>query len=110
MSTALAFEPQSVPLARDAAGRLVVVGTRVPLETLMAAFKRGESPEAIHEPYDTVQRADIYAVLAYSLHHRTEIESYLSARERHDSAARARIEAEYASDGLRAELLARLRT
>lgn len=108
MSSALAFEPQPVPLVRDAAGRLMVVGTRVPLETLIAAFKRGESPEAIHESYDTVQLADIYAVLAYYLHHRVAVESYLSEREQQDSATRARIEAEYPSDGLRAKLLARL--
>lgn len=69
MSTALAFEPEPVPLTGDAAGRLMIAGTRVPLESLMAAFKRGESPEAIHESYDTVKLADIYVVLAYYLHH-----------------------------------------
>lgn len=107
MSTALAFEPQPVPLACDTAGRLMVVGTRVPLEALMAAFKRGESPEAIHESYDTVSLADIFAVLAYYLNHRTEVESYLSERERHDAATREWIETEYPTDGLRARLLAR---
>lgn len=110
MSTALAFAPQPVPLVRDAAGRLMVAGTRVPLETLMAAFKRGESPEAIHESYDTVPLADVYAVIAYYLHHRSEVEAYLSERDRNDSATRARIEAEHLTDGLRAKLLARLGT
>ena len=110
MSSALAFEPQPVPLVRDDAGRLMLVGTRVPLDTLIAAFKRGESPEAIHESYDTVQLADIYAVLAYYLHHREEVESYLSERERHDSQTQAWIEAEYPNDGLRAKLRARMGT
>lgn len=108
MSTALALEPQPVPLARDESGRLMVVGTRVPLETLMAAFKRGESPETIHESYDTVSLADVYAVLAYYLHHRTEVDVYLAERARQDSATRAWSEAEYPADGLRAKLLARL--
>ncbi|WP_424792704.1 DUF433 domain-containing protein [Pseudactinotalea sp. Z1748] len=88
----------------------MVVGTRVPLETLIAAFKPGQSPEAIHESYDTVPLADVYAVLAYYLHHRAEVEAYLSERERHDSKIRARIEAEYPTDGLRAKLLARMGT
>ncbi|WOQ17355.1 hypothetical protein [Raineyella sp. W15-4] len=64
----------------------------------------------IHESYDTVPLADIYAVLAYYLHHRTEVESYLSERERQDATTRARIEAEYPTAGLRAKLLARLGT
>ena len=32
-------EPEPVPLARDGAGRLVVIGTRVPLDTLVARIR-----------------------------------------------------------------------
>ena len=49
--TAVAFDPEPVPLTRDEAGRLMVIGSRVPLDTLVAAFERGDSPEAIHESY-----------------------------------------------------------
>lgn len=108
MSTALALEPQPVPLTRDAAGRLLVANTRVPLETLMAAFKRGDSPETIHESYDSVPLADIYAVLAYYLHHRAEVEAYLAQRDRQDAATQDQIEAQYPAEGRRAKLLARL--
>lgn len=106
--TAVAFEPEPVPLVRDHAGRLMVAGTRVPVDTLVAAFKRGESPEGIHESYDTVALADVYAVLAYYLRHRAEIESYLAEAERHGAEIQARIEVEYPPEGLRARLLARL--
>lgn len=54
-----AVEPEPVPLARDSVGRLVVMGTRVPLETLVVAFERGDSPEAIHESYPSVGLGDI---------------------------------------------------
>lgn len=62
--SAAAIQPDPVPLVMDGAGRLMVVGTRVPIDSVVAAFKRGESPEAIHESFDTVALADVYAVLA----------------------------------------------
>jgi uncharacterized protein (DUF433 family) len=108
MSAAVTLEPELVPLVRDDAGRLMVVGTRVPLDTLIVAFKQGESPEAIHESFDTVALADIYAVLAYYLRHRPEVEAYLGEQERDAAQIQARIEAAYPSEGLRAKLLARL--
>lgn len=106
--TATAFAPEPVPLIRDQAGRLMVEGTRVPLDTLVAAFKRGESPEGIHESYDTVALADVYSVLTYYLRHRAEVEAYLAEREHQGAEIQARIEAEYPPEGLRAKLLARL--
>ncbi len=108
MSAATMIQPDPVPLAMDGAGRLMVVRTRVPVDTLISAFKRGESPEAIHESFDTVALADVYAVLAYYLRHRADIEQYLSERERQGTEIQARRESEYPSDGLRARLLARL--
>lgn len=106
---ATAIEPQPVPLVRDDAGRLMVPGTRISLDVLIAAFKRGKTPEAIHEGYETVALADVYAIFAYYLRHRTEVESYLAEQQRRGDEVRARIEAEYPpEEGLRAKLLARL--
>jgi hypothetical protein len=42
--------------------------------------------------YPTVTLADIYAVMAYYLRHREEIEAYLDAREQHAKAVHQRIE------------------
>lgn len=106
--TAAAIDPEPVPLTRDAVGRLVVVGGRVPLDTLVAAFRRGESPESIQESYPTVTLADVYAVLAYYLRHREEVEAHIAERERAGVEVQARIEAIYPPEGLRAKLLARL--
>lgn len=39
------------------------------LETLVAAFDRGDSPEEIHEQYPSVALSDVYAVLTYCLRH-----------------------------------------
>ena len=78
--TAAAIEPEPVPLTRDAAGRLIVIGTRVPLDTLVAAFERGDSPEAIHESYPTVSLGDIYAIFTYCVRHRDDVNDYLAGR------------------------------
>lgn len=107
--TAAAIEPEPVPLVRDQAGRLMVPGSRISLDILVAAFKRGESPEAIHDDYDTVSLADVYAILSYYLRHKAEVEVYLAEQEREGAEVRARIEQmSPMPDGLRAKLLARL--
>jgi uncharacterized protein (DUF433 family) len=108
--TATAIEPEPVPLVRDQAGRLLVPGTRISLDILVAAFKRGESPEAIHDDYETVSLADVYAIFAYYLRHRAEVEAYLAEQERLGGELQQRIEEIYPPDGLRAKLLARLDT
>lgn len=109
--TAAAIEPEPVPLVRDQAGRLMVPGTRISLDVLVADFKRGKTPETIHESYETVSLADVYAIFTYYLRHRAEVEAYLAEQEREGAAIQDRIEAEYpVSEGLRATLLARLET
>jgi uncharacterized protein (DUF433 family) len=102
----LTSEP--VPLVWDDAGRLMVTGTRVPLDSLVEAFKQGDAPEVIHENFDTVPLADVYAVLAYYLKHRRDVEDYLAEQERLGDEVQARMEATYPADTLRAKLMARL--
>lgn len=109
--TVAAIEPEPVPLVRDQAGRLMVPGTRISLDVLVAAFKRGKTPEAVQDSYETVSLADVYAIFSYYLRHRAEVEEYLAEQERESAGIQERIEAEYPlSDGLRAKLLARLET
>ena len=105
--TALAIEPEPVPLVKDQAGRFMVPGTRISLDVLVADFKRGKSPEAIHEAYGTVPLADVYAILSFYLRHRTDVESYLREQEQEGAKLQQRIESFYPPDGLRARFLAR---
>ncbi len=86
----------------------MVPGTRISLDILVAAFKRGESPEAIHDDYESVSLADVYAIFSYYLRHRAEVEDYLAEQERLGGELQKRIEEIYPPDGLRAKLLARL--
>lgn len=111
MTAQAVVDPEPVPLVRDQAGRLMVPGTRISLDVLVAAFKRGKTPEAIHDSYETVSLGDVYAIFTYYLRHRAEVETYLEEQEREGRAIQARIEAKHPfEEGLRARLLARLDT
>ncbi len=104
----LAVDPEPVPLARDEHGAWRVGGTRVTLETLVAAFDRGDSPEEIHEQYPSVALGDVYAVLTYCLRHPVSVKEYLTAREAAGAEVQARVEAAFPPEGLRARLVSRL--
>lgn len=109
--TVAAIEPEPVPLVRDQAGRLMVPDTRISLDILVADFKQGKTPEAVHDSCQTVSLADVYGIFAYYLRHRAEVEAYIAEQEREGVQIQERIEAEYPlNDGLRAKLLARLAT
>lgn len=102
------IEPEPVPLVRDLAGRLMVPGTRISLDVLVADFTHGKTAESIHDSYQSVALADVYAILAYYLRHRAVVETYLAEQERAAAAVRATIEANDPPEGLRTQLLARL--
>lgn len=50
------------------------------LDTVVAAFEQGATPEEIGLRYDTLDLADVYAAIAYYLRHRDEVGAYLRAR------------------------------
>lgn len=97
--------PIQVPLFDDGQGGLRVSGTRVLLERIVHAFEDGATPEGIIQSYDTLQLADVYAVLAWYLHNKADVEAYLRKRAEEAQAIRRTIEAKQPD---RAELRARL--
>ena len=78
MSQALATEP--VPLQRDDDGTLRVIGTRVPLDTVIRQYEEGATPEEIAEDFSSLELGDIYAIVSYYLRHHDEIREYLEHR------------------------------
>ena len=73
---------ESPPLREDIDGAVRVGESRVLLELVVRAFQDGATPEAIVQRYATLALPDVYAVIAYYLRHRSEIEAYLIRRER----------------------------
>src|SRR5947209_10325656 len=96
----------AVPLFDDGQGGLRVTGTRVLLERIIHAFENGATPEGIVQSYDTLQLADVYAVLTWYLRHKPEVQGYLRQREQEAEAIRRTIEAKQPAQAqLRARLL-----
>lgn len=103
----LTVEPEVVPLATDADGVVRVRGSRVTLDTVVAAFKDGATAETIAQQYPSLDLADVYAVIAYYLRHRVEVEAYLAQRTAYAAEVRQANEQRANPVGIRERLLAR---
>ena len=108
--TTLDFEPLTVvvPLREEPAGVLRVGTSRVLLELVLRKFNAGATPEAIVQSYDTLNLADVYAVVSRYLSAPAPFEEYLRIRDEVAGVARRTIEARQGPQGnLREILLAR---
>lgn len=84
----LTIAPDPVPIDVNADEVACVGGTRVRLDTVVAAYKLGATPEEIAPSYDALCLADIYGAIAYYLRHTAEFDEYL--RQRRSEAAELR--------------------
>ena len=71
-----------------------VGASRVLLELVIRAFQDGATPETIVQRYSTLALSDVYAVIAYYLRHRSEVEVYLARREQKAEEVRGRIQSQ----------------
>jgi uncharacterized protein (DUF433 family) len=88
----MVIQADPLPLRVDDQGAIRVGNSRVTLDVLVAEHKKGASPEAIAEEFDTLELADIYAALAYYLRHEDEVAAYLQRRETEAVAIRKKLE------------------
>ena len=107
---AQAFEAKAPPLTENPDGVILVVGTRVPLETVVTAFDAGATPEEITQQYPSLDLADVYAVIAHVLANRASVDEYVAKRRAAGATLRAEIEQGASLQALRARLLARRST
>ena len=99
---------QTVPLVKRS-GVWRVAGTRVPLDSIILAYNQGATPEEIVERFTSVPLGDAYAIIAYYLHNREEVDLYLKERSAERAGARREIESQWDPAGVRERLLARRR-
>jgi hypothetical protein len=86
-----------------------VGGTRVTLDTVIAAFNNGATAEEIAQQYPSLTLADVYSVIAYYLRHQTDVQTYLADRQQHAANVRQELERRFDPSGVRDRLLARRR-
>ena len=104
----MTFAAESPPLQEDATGAIRVGGSRVLLELVIRAFQDGATPEAIAQRFATLALPDVYAVIAYYLRHRGEVEEYIAQREQEAQEVQRRIEMRQGDLGeIRGRLLAK---
>lgn len=94
LANGLPLHAELPPLRVDE-GDVVRVGkSRVSLDVVVEQYENGMTPEALVRAYDTLELADVHAVIAYYLRHLDEVRAYLKQREQEAEALRAKIEAE----------------
>jgi uncharacterized protein (DUF433 family) len=105
MGLTIAHEPVPMQMTED--GVVRVGGTRVTLDTVVAAFEDGATAEEIVQQYPALCLADAYAVIGYYLRHRSDVEAYLAERGRNSREAYQQNQRRFDPTGVRARLLAR---
>ena len=68
-----------------------IKGTRVSLDSIVYAFKRGAAPESIKRSFPLLSLEEIYGAITFYLSHEQEIDAYLAqAESRLDAESEAR--------------------
>jgi uncharacterized protein (DUF433 family) len=102
-----AIRPETPPLRFDE-NKVVRIGkTRVTLDTVVAAFQNGDTPEEIARNYDTIALSEVYQAIGFYLAHKTDVDAYLAQRHSSRESLRKDLEAGRNLSGIRQRLLAR---
>lgn len=107
MSPQLQFQTTTPPLRWDEAGGIRIGQSRVTLDSLLASYHNGFTPEEIAVQYSVLTLADIYGTIAYYLTHRQQIDTYLEQRQRAAQQHRQQLTQEHNLKDLRQRLLVR---
>ncbi|SRR5581483_2680270 len=105
---ALSMVAEPPPLTQDEDGSIRIGRSRVTLDVVINAHRHwGWPAERIAAEYNTLDLADVYAVLGYYLRHKNEVDAYLGRREAEAEELKAKILATQPPGPTKAELLAR---
>jgi len=103
----LVLESKPLPLRMDTDGVIRVGHTRVTLDTVIGAFKNGDTAEQIAQDYPVLDLVDIDAVIACYLYQPETMDTYLAEQMEEGQQRRVQMEARFDPQGIRERLLAR---
>ena len=86
------FDFTDSPLHQDDQGRIRVIGSRITLDTIVHIWKRGDTPEEIHEGFPSLSLGQINGVISWYLNHTSEADEYLEKEEAEAEEIRKRIQ------------------
>jgi uncharacterized protein (DUF433 family) len=107
MSASEKFQATSPPFSWDEVGGIRVGSSRVTLDSLLASYHNGATPEEIAIQFSVLRLEDIYTTIAYYLNHRQEIDSYLEQRSQQAQQLRQQLSQKHNLVDLRQRLLTR---
>jgi len=106
-TTQLEFKVSSPPFRWDEAGGIRIGQSRVTLDSVLATYHHGSTPEEIAIQFSVLSLADIYSTIAYYLNNRQFIDSYLEQRHKDAEALRTQRAKNHNLPELRQRLLNR---
>ena len=94
------FDNQSITngepyLRADEYGTIRISSTRITLDTVIACYHQGDSPEEIHKGFDVLSLKDIEALILFYLENHAQVDFYLAQREHEAEILRKQIESTY---------------
>ena len=107
MSVQVEFQAIAPPLRWDEAGGIRIGQSRVTIDSLLASYHMGSTPEEIAVQYPVLQLEDIYATITYYLTHRQQVDKYLEQRRQKAQQQRQQLDQKYNLVGMRKRLLDR---
>lgn len=76
-------------------GGYYIAGTRISLDSVVYAFRRGAPPESIRRSYPLLTLEEVYGAIAYYLAHQEQIDAHLKEQEaRYERARQAERESD----------------
>ena len=107
MSAPVKFQVTPPPFRWDEVGGIRIGSSRVTLDSLLASYDNGSTPEEIAIQFSVLRLEDIYTSIAYYLNHRQEIDSYLEQRDQQAQQLRQQLTQKHNLVDLRQRLLTR---
>jgi uncharacterized protein (DUF433 family) len=62
-------------------GNYFIAGTRISLDSIVHAFRRGESPETICQNFELLRLEEVYGAIAYYLANQTAVDAYINRQD-----------------------------
>lgn len=107
MSPQLQFQTTTPPFRWDEVEGIRIGQSRVTLDSLLASYHNGFTPEEIAVQYPVLNLADIYGAIAYYLSHPQQIGAYLEQRQQAAQQHRQQLTQDHNLNDLKKRLLTR---
>lgn len=101
---------EAIPLTQLEDGTLRITGTRIPVDTIIARYLVGDTPQEIVEGFPTVSLDTVYLLIAFYLRNQDSLDAYLHERRAAADKLREEIQARQMQDPQYRELRARIQS